>query len=157
MEDFDLSDVAQKAEPDEEEDNQKGRSNRTLASPSEFRLAIVNAFLARQGEVIKIDPKGTSYTCHLCNTYQKLDHTTIYHTCSNCNQTWDREDNATANLLKRYCERLSGEENAGGARKDENNNEIKGVQETRYQRRNRAKQEKLARQTTARKDDANPA
>lgn len=156
LEDFDLRDVSQIAQPDAEDDNQKGRSNKTLSSPSEFRLAFVNAFSSRGGEIIKVDPKGTSYTCHLCSSKEQLDNTTHIHTCSKCGKTWDREDNATANLLNRWRERRSDAQNPGIARNEEKNNDTAEIHETRYQRRNRAKQERALRLTTARKDAANP-
>jgi len=157
LEDFDLSDVSQTAEPEAEDDNQRGRSNKTISSPSEFKLALINAFDARNGKIEKVNPKGTSYICHLCKSKEHLDSTFHIHTCSKCHQTWDREDNATANILTLWRERLSDEQNAVSARKDENGNENKGVEETRYQRRNRAKQEKKARLETARNAEANIA
>lgn len=157
LEDFDLRDVSQKAEPDEADDNQRGRANKTLAAPSELRLALANAFSARKGKVETVDPKGTSYTCHLCGSYQNLDSTTHLHTCSSCNQTWDREDNATANMLNRWkerksvCEQSSATLETDTARNSEISKDSEEIKETRYQRRNRAKQEKLLRQEAARK------
>jgi transposase len=155
LENFNISDVSKKSAPDEKEDLQKVRSNKTLAAPSELRLSLVNAFGINN--IIKIDPKGTSYTCHLCSSKENLDSSTYMHTCSNCKKTWDREDNATANLLARYRDSLGDGENAVPARKDENDNEINVVQESRYQRRSRAKQEKVARQVAARKEEVNVA
>lgn len=157
IEDFDLRDVSQTPEPDAKDDNQKGRANRVLSSPSEFRLALINAFVGLGGEVVKIDPAGTSYTCHLCSSPERLDHMTHLHTCSRCGETWDREDNATANLLNRWRERFGGAGTPGVARNDEKSNDPAEMEETRYQRRNRAKQEKALRQATARKANANPA
>lgn len=82
LEDFNISDVSKKAEPDEKEDLQKVRSNKTLAAPSELRIALINAFGINN--IIKIDPKGTSYICHVCSSKENLDSSTHIHTCYNC-------------------------------------------------------------------------
>lgn len=157
FEDFDLRDVSMTPQPDAKEDNQKARANKTLASPSEFRLVIENAFVSRDGKVEKIDPKGTSYTCHLCKAIEHLDSSDYIHTCSGCGETWDREDNATANILARWCERRDDVQNMGDAHKEENNNEINGLEETRYDRRKRLRNEKEVRMATARKVDGKAA
>lgn len=157
LEDFDLTELSQKTEPDAAEDNHFGRSNKTLASPSEFRLCLIDAFKVRGGSVEKIDPAGTSYTCHLCGSKEHLDHTTHYHTCSSCKQEWDREDNATANLLARWRERSSDDLSGGSARTDEKPNDNTEVQETRYERRKRARKEKEDRMIAARETNAKAA
>ena len=150
LEDFDLRKVSKDPEPDDNDDNQKGRSNKTLAAPSELRLALINAFDSRRGQIVEVDPAGTSYTCHLCKSKEHLDHSTYMHTCGKCDKTWDRDDNAAANILERGCERLSDMKSAVVARIGENDSENKEVQETRYQRRSRAKQEKVVSKAGAR-------
>lgn len=131
LEDFDLYKVSQKAKVEDDDDNQKARSNRTIAAPGEFREILVNAFNSRSGKVIKINPAYTSKICYLCNSKETLDNSIHIHTCSNCKQTWDRDDNATANILN--CGLLMIKNNIS-------NNGI--IKETRHQRRNNAKMNK---------------
>lgn len=158
LEDFDLCELSQKAEPDAKEDNQKGRSNRTLCAPDEWRQVLENAFANRNGKVIKIDPKGTSYTCALCQSKEHLDHETHMHTCNSCKETWDRDENAAKNILALgLCEQSGDAQTPEGARSPENGNDLAEVAETRHQRRNRAKLENAARAGTAREAEDNVA
>jgi hypothetical protein len=157
IENFDLRDVSQTAQPEDAEDKQRVRANKTLVSPSQLIANLTNAFKAKGGSVVKVNPSGTSFTCHVCDSHEHLDHTTIWHRCSQCGTEWDREDNATANMLKRWREHSGGAQKGRDARTDENSKENEEVQETRYQRRNRAKKEKEARLATARKAAANLA
>lgn len=154
LEDFDLRGVSQKAEPDDKDDNQKGRANRTLCAPDEFRQSIINAFATRGGSVIKIDPKNTSRICFLCVSAEHLNHETHIHTCSSCGETWDRDDNAAKHIvalgLLALREQLSAAQTPESARKEENINDSIEVVETRYQRRNRAKLGKETRMQAAR-------
>jgi len=70
---------------------------------------------------------------------------------------WDREDNATANILKLTREQVRDALGTGTARNDENGKEIKEIEETRWQRARRLAAEKQARQESAREAEAKSA
>ena len=64
---------------------------------------------------------------------------------------------AASRSIRNLSEQLGAAKNAVIARSDEKDNESTEIQETRYQRRNRAKQEKALRESVARKAEANAA
>ena len=116
LEDFNISDVSKKPEADAKEDMAKARSNKTIGAPSELKEALVNAFTQHKGNVLFVNPKNTSANCNNCGEYQKLDSSDFIHTCTKCKKSYDREDNATANIMKLWREGSSYDESARLAR-----------------------------------------
>ena len=100
IENFDLREVARRpADVDESPDNERARSNRQLAATSELRMALVQAFTARGGRVVKRNPAFTTLPCHVCGVLDAWDPAKdLTHTCSGCGALWDQDDNAARNL-----------------------------------------------------------
>lgn len=98
MEDFNLAEkVARKPSVESNEnDNETARANRFKAAPSTFRLAIDLCF---KGVIIKINPVNTSKIHYACGSLENIG-SDLIHTCSCCEKIYDRDDNATFNILK---------------------------------------------------------
>ena len=83
-------------------DNDNARSVRFVAAPSELRLAVTQAFVARSGRVEHVDAAGTTYICAACGSAEEWDQAReLRHTCSRCAREWDQDDNAARNILAR--------------------------------------------------------
>lgn len=155
IEDFDLREMAKLPKPnDESSQNQTARSNRQLASTSTLRAALVQAF-AKTGELWKAPAQNTTRRCHVCGVIKKFDAgQAIEHMCPN-GHFWDQDDNAAHNLLALWREYLSAEQNLVGARNDESSNESVAIQESRWARAKRLRDEKEARKGGAREAAVN--
>lgn len=81
--------------------NPVAASNRTVASHSEFRGVIKNAFLSRGGNVDEVDATYTSQICNACGHQNDIDGATTTHVCVACGVVFDRDANAAANILSR--------------------------------------------------------
>jgi hypothetical protein len=153
---LDLRAFAIRQTADADAENETARSNRQLVAVSELRLAMVNAFGAER--VAFVPAKGTSETCYSCLTIDVWeDPSALDHACSGCGLRWDRDDNATRNLLRRYRESRSVEKDAVGSRMAEKENENNEVVETRWVRAKRLRAEKEERKQSAREAVANIA
>jgi hypothetical protein len=121
LEAFDLRKLARLPAPEQVDgEAQAPRSQRQLVAPSELRDALVKAFVARGGEVVEVSAVDSTRICHACGVVELWDQAAeLRHTCSACGVEWDQDDNAGANLLTRYRERLGGDETPGPARKAE--------------------------------------
>lgn len=87
---------------DEKVDAAKGqRSTIQLVAPMELVGALKNAFEARGKCVVKVDPKHTSKTCHVCG--ERAEFTEARERMQVCpnGHEWDRDDNAARNILER--------------------------------------------------------
>lgn len=73
---------------------------RYLAGHSVLKAALINAFDARRGYLIKIDAAGTTRTCADCG-YVNPKQITLMITCAGCGRVYDRDHNATRNILAR--------------------------------------------------------
>lgn len=106
IEDFKLTakGIAQHNDIEKGPENQKARSNRQLAAVSSLRQAMVQAFIIRGREVVKVPPENTSKRCHACKMLTALKAQERY-TCEHCGTEWDRDENARANLMDLYRER----------------------------------------------------
>lgn len=114
LENFDIRPVAKKvAIEDQTEnadsenfDNPHARSQRFHVSPSELRSVLVNAFQRRGGRVVYVECANTTRTCHACGHTEAFDAAAnVMRTCPACGVTWDQDDNAAENLLRRWRER----------------------------------------------------
>jgi transposase len=159
LEDFDLRDMARRPTTEEQETtNEQARSNRHLAATSELRLCLIHAFAARGGRWTKEPPENTTRECNECHHINVFDAAAnITHACFNCGVVWDQDENAAVNLLQRRRERLRGEQEAGGARKDEKTKKDDAKDESRWQRARRLAEEKAARLGGARETPDNGA
>lgn len=110
LEDFDVRSVAEKPAP---EDGTQGSLppdyQRFIAAPSELRLCIENA-CNREGT--RVEYRLAAYTtlrCHACGHTEKFDAAKdIWRRCPKCNQLWDQDYNACANLLEQYLSQGKG-------------------------------------------------
>lgn len=114
LENFDIRPVAKKVAIEdrtgddigENFDNPHARSQRFHVSPSELRSVLVNAFQRRGGRVVYAECANTTRTCHSCGHAEEFDAATnVTRTCPACRATWDQDDNAAENLLRRWRER----------------------------------------------------
>lgn len=152
VEDFDLRDVARRSQGEGE--NETARYSRQVASTSELRLALVNAF---RGYHDSVPAQNTTKTCHACGSVEEWDQAAdVVHTCASCGTTWDQDDNAARNLLT-ASERPGDDGNAGPSRKGENVNEPATKREGRWARVKRTKTEEAALERVARAPDKDAA
>jgi len=84
----------------EEAEIKEARWQQRAAATSELCLALTQAFHARGGRVVKIDPAMTTQRCHVCGHEGRWDAAPqVDHTCENCGSTWDQDANAVRNML----------------------------------------------------------
>lgn len=147
LEDFDLTEVVRR--PPVGTDTQQGelaRWQRRVAAISELRGALVNAFGARGGAVVKVNAAETTMTCSTCHVVEVFDAAArIRHTCANGHE-WDQDENAARNIF----ERLGDDLIARSARKSENANDSAAPNETRWARARRLAAERKERLATSR-------
>lgn len=102
LEDFDLRSVARLPNPEAAAENGTSRSNRQLASVSEFRDCLRNAFRSRGGEVVTVPAEYTTRTCSVCGVVEAFDAAAMLrHQCENGHE-WDQDENAARNLIERW-------------------------------------------------------
>ncbi len=102
IEKFDLRVFAKKVPVEADGENVQARSNRHLASPSEARLALVQAFSAPGWAVRQRSAVDTTRECNACHAIEHFDQAAeLSHTCSACGRRWDQDVNASDNLLDR--------------------------------------------------------
>ena len=101
LEDFDLRDVAERADVDEEDAHQEARHQRFMASLSSFRL-ILKSTCQREGTLYQERPAAnTTRKCNKCTHTEKFDAAaSVMRTCPKCGEVWDQDQNAGANLLR---------------------------------------------------------
>jgi hypothetical protein len=112
LEDFDLRAFSRRPDKDAEklpdgrretQQSEKARAYRHMASTSELRLILVNAFLTRGGGECRVPAENTTRICHSCGSVETFDQAAvIVHACSKCGTEWDQDDNAGTNLCDRY-------------------------------------------------------
>lgn len=148
---FKLSNVARKT-GNETEQEKAANSNRHLASVSEFRSSVMNAFRSRSGaDIVEVPANLTTQWCASCNQEERFDAAPqIDHVCSHCGSKWDQDYNAARNLLRRWRERSSDGEDAGPARNSKKRNGIEGEGESKWSRAKRMRAQKDARKTASR-------
>ena len=93
LEDFDTHKAVQKAKPEEEETKNYGRSNKQKVAVSTFL-----GYLIEVMDHVKIKPEYTSKQCHNCGHICNLEAEPEF-TCPKCSLTWDRDYNASVNIL----------------------------------------------------------
>lgn len=81
--------------------SKKSQTQRANVAPSIFRQCLRNVF---GDKYIEINPFNTSKKCNFCGNIQELNHSTDLHTCTNCEKTYDRDENASRNILEKGCE-----------------------------------------------------
>jgi hypothetical protein len=125
IEDFNLSDVAEKPKPEEHESSfPAARGNRQVAAVSEFRLAILGACASRGVKVTVRDAAYTTLKCHPCGKIYVWDpKKDVMHTCEGCGRLWDQDHNACLNLLSDF---VGGSVASGGVLKDPNSSLDRG-------------------------------
>ena len=151
LEKMDLSDLSKKPNEEDKDDFRGARSNKTKVAPSELRDALMSAFRSRGRDIVAVDPPGTSSVCcHQlasgvpCGSWQTLSQDEM-HTCTSCGAVWDRDDNATSNMLRASRERHQG------ARELDNVNETKEVTLSKYEKRKKAQSARAEKYEAARK------
>lgn len=104
LEDFDLRNVAERPSAESTEKvNYTARSNRQLAAVSELRQALMQAFLARGGDVVKVEAADTTRTCRHCGLVAKFNAAEdVTHVCEGCRTVFDQDDNASSVMLVYY-------------------------------------------------------
>ena len=109
FEEIDLSKFAEIKDKDNQLGN-KARSQRYLASPSEFRNAIINAATRENVPFEKVDPAYTSKDCSLCGKRNNKLGSEKKWQCPHCGVVHDRDVNAARNIadrgLRQYQNRL---------------------------------------------------
>ena len=78
----------------------KARAQRFLASPSEFRDAIINAANREAVPYVSVPPQYTSKTCSECGNINKELRAEKEWTCPNCGGVHDRDINAAKNIAE---------------------------------------------------------
>lgn len=106
LEEMDLSEMQRHRKPeDKKREIQPARAQQRLASPSELRGCLINAFTARGGRVVEVDPSNTTRACHACGLVEVWDQVaSLTHACTGCGEVWDQDDNACRNMLRRARE-----------------------------------------------------
>jgi hypothetical protein len=101
LEAFDLRRVARLPVVEADKtDNETARSMRVIASTSELRDCLKNAFNGRGGTVEFVNTALTTKTCAACGSVEQWDQAKeLRHACSACKAEWDQDDNASANIL----------------------------------------------------------
>jgi hypothetical protein len=114
LEDFNIAEKIARVPELEEDDTEQGeraRSYRQLASPSELRLALIQAFGSERVRVIQgvsgrtviTDSAFTTCTCHVCGLVERFDAAKhLEHQCGGCGTKWDQDYNAWRNLIERW-------------------------------------------------------
>lgn len=106
IEDLDLRELA-KTPPKETTETAAAPYQRQSASPSEARMALVQAFgglttkvgtVWAPARVKKAPAPGTTLTCHVCGSLEDVAVERIDHTCGGCGTIWDQDFNAAVNL-----------------------------------------------------------
>jgi putative transposase-like DNA-binding protein len=146
LEEFDLREVAmippvEKGPKVPSQQDDLARSNRHVASTSELRGALVNAFRSRGAEVVKVPAQNTTQACHACGVVQKFDAAKkLEWKCRvpECGAAWDQDVNADVNLLERWKELYGGDNDPMEARDPD-----EPVPETRWERARRMAKEKV--------------
>lgn len=78
----------------------KARAQRFLASPSEFRDAIINAAKREIVPYLSVPPQYTSKTCSVCGVMNKELRAEKEWTCPSCSVVHDRDINAAKNIAE---------------------------------------------------------
>ena len=66
-------------------------------------FGMLRAMIAYKGNLVKVNPKNTSKTCHCCGfVNQKIKVGVNYWECPNCSAKHDRDINATLNILHKW-------------------------------------------------------
>jgi transposase len=82
----------------------KARAQRVMASPAEFRDAIINAAKREGVPYIEVNPAYTSKTCSDCGYLFKELKSEKEWTCSGCGVIHDRDENAAVNIANKSVE-----------------------------------------------------
>lgn len=100
IEEFDLSHLAEKPDPDEEDNQTKrNRHDRHMVAISHLRSAIVAAFHTRRKLVQQRDAAFTTQECYECGvTYPRG--AALIQKCAGCGKEWDQDYNACRILLR---------------------------------------------------------
>lgn len=150
LEQFDLRTMARKAPAEAPAENAVARSNRQVAATSELRLVLVNAFVARGGNEVRVPAQDSTRTHATCGLITPFDAAgSVMLTCA-CGETFDQDANAAIVLLRRYGERSGGESDPGTARADGMVKDPAVVVESRWTKAKRMAAEKATRREGAR-------
>ncbi|WP_460038633.1 zinc ribbon domain-containing protein [Thermaerobacter litoralis] len=78
------------------------RTLRHMAALSVLRQCLSSALRKRGGELVAVDPKDTTRTCHVCGRINRfVAGSMVLHRCEHCQTLWDQDRNAAINLLRR--------------------------------------------------------
>lgn len=163
IEDFDKRQVALKPDLTEVEDEQseRARANRQRVAVSILCSSVKNATQRRGGVFVMENPKHTTHDCAIVtlahgivcgerNVFDQAKDLTC--TCSGCGVTWDQDENAWKNLIRRW--KTNGPVTTSPSRIARNGkrpNPNARVGEKRWDRVRRLKAEKEAKDEVARK------
>lgn len=105
IEDFDLRQTQKSPAPEADDSAARApRWQQRAAACSELRGCLIDAFAARGGRVVVVDPAYTTVTCHRCGRLHRFDAARELVTTCECGATWDQDRNAAAVLMKWYRE-----------------------------------------------------
>lgn len=102
LEDMDLRDLVKKPKVEEGDTwrEQRARANRQIAAPGMLRAALIQAFLSRGREVLKVDAKNSTRVHAACGRRLDADFfADIWVHCPHCDVLFDQDFNACLNLL----------------------------------------------------------
>ena len=121
IDDFDMRETQKHKVPESEDVEIKAaRLQQRDAACSELRLALTQAFLSRGGRVVKVKAHLNTQRCETCECETRWDaKPRVEHTCVQCGNTWDQDENNTRNILRRFhedCEQEGGVEELGAKR-----------------------------------------
>ncbi len=100
------------------EQNERARSYRQLAAPSELRLCLIQAFGSGRmrmipsvaGRTVITEGAFTTCTCHVCGLVDRFDAAKhLNHQCGGCGASWDQDENAWRNLVERWRVQYGGQ------------------------------------------------
>ena len=103
------SEMARRPDVDGEHANETAARNRQGSAPGALREALVAAFKARGGEVVKVSAAGLSTTCPDCGSCDPAGRDANAHEweCFSCDAVFDLDELATLNMLRTSGEELS--------------------------------------------------
>lgn len=98
----DLRDFARAPAPEngDPSDGRYLRVSQRMCAPSELKEAIVNAAKRERCTLVEQDPADDSRTCHRCGSVETIG-ADLWHACTACGATWDRDFNACVNRLRK--------------------------------------------------------
>jgi hypothetical protein len=108
FEDFKLTEVVKKPEPEKEDHSpERARRHRHHTAPGQARVILQAAAYKYGASIVKEDPYMSTMECWFCGHSELWDPIPkINHKCAKCGRKWDQDKNAAHNLLTRALRKL---------------------------------------------------